>query len=49
MELQPLQMAVQETISGELMTLRQLKYLFEGSVFQKVVGVKGEDFENIMG
>lgn len=49
MELQSLQMAVRGTISGESIALWQLKYLFEGSVFQKVVGVKGEDFENVMG
>lgn len=48
MEIQPLQMAVQGIISGETIALQQLKYFFEGSVFQKVVGCKGEDFDSVM-
>lgn len=49
MEIQPLQMAVQGIISCEAIALQQLKYLFEGSVFQKVAGCKGEDFDSVIG
>ncbi len=49
MEIQPLQMAVQGILSSETIALQQLKYLFEGSVFQKVAGCKGEDFDSVIG
>lgn len=45
MEIQPLQMAVQETISSKTIALQQLKYSFEGALFKRVAGCKGEDFD----
>lgn len=48
MEIQPLQMAVQGTISSKAIALQQLKYSFEGALFKRVAGCRGEDFDHWM-
>lgn len=45
LEIHPLETAVQGMIGRKSMTIQQLKYSFEGSVFKKVDGCRAEDFE----
>ena len=46
-EIQPLEMAVQGVIGSKNIDLQQLRYSFEGAVFKKVAGCRGEDFTRI--
>ncbi|MDE6925742.1 MAG: hypothetical protein K2O97_15065 [Acetatifactor sp.] len=42
-------MAAEGVIGSKNIAVQQLKYSFEGSIFKKVSGCKGEDFCNVIG